>query len=310
MLIISGVCIGLVLLLWGMQVMKQGLENLSRRKMKRALASLTATPVLAAITGTLLTMLVQSSTAISVLSVGFVNAGLMRLEQAVGILLGANVGTCVTVQLISFDLFRLALPASIAGLALWVFRPRRPLGQLGRALLGFGMIFAGLQLLASSLAPLREASWFMGALLSLQHNPLLAVLAGVLASALLHSSAAATGIVMLLSSQHMVELPTAVAMVLGNNIGTCITAVLASLGGPRAGKQVAAAHVLLNVLGALLFLPLLTPFAALVAAAADSMPRQVANAHTAFNVISSLIVLPAIRPFTALVRLLVPDRTG
>ena len=309
MLIISGVCIGLVLLLWGMQVMKQGLENLSRRKMKRALASLTATPVLAAITGTLLTMLVQSSTAISVLSVGFVNAGLMRLEQAVGILLGANVGTCVTVQLISFDLFRLALPASIAGLALWVFRPRHPLGQLGRALLGFGMIFAGLQLLASSLAPLREASWFMGALLSLQHNPLLAVLAGVLASALLHSSAA-TGIVMLLSSQHMVELPTAVAMVLGNNIGTCITAVLASLGGPRAGKQVAAAHVLLNVLGALLFLPLLTPFAALVAAAADSMPRQVANAHTAFNVISSLIVLPAIRPFTALVRLLVPDRTG
>lgn len=310
MFTVLGVCAGLFLLLRGMQIMKRGLENLSRDRMKRSLAALTATPLVGALTGTVLTMLAQSSTAISVLSVGFVNAGLMNLEQAVAILLGANVGTCVTVQLISFDLFRLALPAALAGLVLWAVKGRGPAGQLGRALFGFGAVFAGLWLMSQSLAPLREAAWFTGTIVALQQNHLLSVLSGVLASALLHSSAAATGIVMLLSGQQLIELPTAVAMVLGNNIGTCITAVLASLSGPRAGKQVAAAHVLLNVLGAALFLPLLHPFTALVSLTAGDLPRQVANAHTIFNVLSSLVVLPLVYPFTALVRLLVPDRRG
>lgn len=308
MLTALGVCAGLLLLLRGMEIMKNGLENLSRDKMKRSLAALTATPLLGALAGTVLAMLAQSSTAISVLSVGFVNAGLMGLEQAVAILLGANVGTCVTVQLISFDLFRLALPAALTGLGLWALKGRSPLGQLGRALFGFGMVFAGLQLMTTSLAPLREAPWFTGTLMALQQNHLLSVLAGVLASALLHSSAAATGIVMLLTNQHLIELPTAMAIVLGNNIGTCVTAVLASLSGPRAGKQVAAAHVLLNVLGAVLFLPLLQPFSMLMSLTAPDLPRQVANAHTIFNVISSLAVLPLVYPFTALVRLVVPDR--
>ncbi len=308
MFIILGTVTGLYLLLKGMQVMKEGLENLSREKMKRSLAALTSTPAMAAFTGTALTMLAQSSTAISVLSVGLVNAGLLTLEQAVGILLGANVGTCVTVQIISFDLFKLALPAAAAGLLLRLFMPRRPLGWLGRALFGFGMVFAGLQLMSSSLAPLREASWFTGTLLSLRHSAPLSVLAGVLGSALLHSSAAATGIVMLLANQQLIDLPTAVAMVLGNNIGTCFTAALASLSGPRAGKQVAAAHVILNVLGVFLVLPLLQPFSSLVELTAGTLPRQVANAHTIFNVASSLAVLPVIGPFTALVRLVVPDR--
>jgi phosphate:Na+ symporter len=296
------------MLLKGMNVMKEGLENLSREKMRRALAGLTATPAAAALTGMVLTMLAQSSTAISVLTVGFVNAGLLNLVQAVGILLGANVGTCITVQLISFDLLHLALPAAAAGAVLWLLGRQNPYGQLGRALFGFGAVFAGLHLMAAALAPLQHAPWFTTTLVSLQRSPALSVLAGALAAALLHSSAAATGIVMLLSNQNLIELPTAVAIVLGNNIGTCITAVLASLSGSRAGKQVAAAHVLLNVLGALLFLPLLHPFALLAGCTADSLPRQVANAHTLFNITSSLVVLPVIYHFTALVRLVVPDR--
>lgn len=308
MLIALGACVGLYFLLQGMRIMKEGLENLSREKMRRSLAVLTATPVRGALTGTLLTTLTQSSTAISVLSLGFVNAGLMGLEQAVAILLGANVGTCVTVQLISLDLFRLAIPAAMLGLVLWALKGRSPVGQLGRALFGFGLVFTGLWLMAKSLAPLQHASWFTVTIMYLQHNHLLSVLAGVLASALLHSSAAATGIVMLLSNQNLIELPTAVAMVLGNNIGTCITAVLASISGPRAGKQVAAAHVLLNIFGAIIFLPLIKPFALLVGLTAGDLPRQVANAHTIFNVASSLLVLPVVRPFTALIRLLVPDR--
>ncbi|MBF7083271.1 Na/Pi cotransporter family protein [Desulfallas sp. Bu1-1] len=307
MAIILGALAGLYMLLRGMQVMKGGLENLSRAKMRRVLATMTATPVTAALSGMLLTMLAQSSTAISVLAIGFVNAGLLNLVQAIGILLGANVGTCVTVQLISFNLYRLALPAATAGAALWLLGRNSPYGQAGRALFGFGVVFAGLWLMASALVPLQQAPWLTETLVSLGQSPVLAVLAGALASALLHSSAAATGIVMLLTNQQLISLPTAVALVLGNNIGTCFTAVLASLSGSRAGKQVAAAHVLLNLLGALLFLPLLEPFSALVEYTAGSIPRQVANAHTLFNIISSLVVLPVIYPFTALVRLIVPD---
>lgn len=308
MLTILKVIVGLYMLLRGMQVMKEGLENLSRERMRRALANLTATPLLAACTGMVLTMLAQSSTAISVLTVGFVNAGLLNLAQAIGILLGANVGTCITVQLISFDLLNLALPAALIGTLLWVLWRSKPIGQLGRALFGFGVVFAGLHLMSTALAPLQHAPWFTDTLFSLQHSPALSMLAGALATALLHSSAAATGIVMLLSNQDLIMLPTAVALVLGNNIGTCITAVLASLSGSRAGKQVATAHVLLNVLGALLFLPFLSPFSALVAHTADNLPRQVANAHTLFNIISSLVALHIIYQFTTLVKALVPDR--
>ncbi len=307
MLIVLGACAGLYILLQGMRIMKEGLENLSREKMRRSLTALTATPVRGALTGTLLAMLTQSSTAVSVLSVGFVNAGLMGLEQAVAVLLGANVGTCVTVQLISLDLFRLAAPAVVLGLVLWSLKRREPAGQLGRALFGFGLVFTGLWLMAGALAPLRHAPWFSHTIIYLQHNHLPAVLAGVLTAALLHSSAAATGIVMLLSSQGLITLPAAVAMVLGNNIGTCVTAVLAALGGPRAGKQTAAAHVLLNLLGAAIFLPLIKPFALLVGLTAADLPRQIANAHTIFNIVSSLVVLPVVPQFTALVRFLVPS---
>lgn len=303
---ILGTLVGLWLLLWGMQVMKRGLENLSREKMRRVLGTLTATPVRAALAGMFLTMLAQSSTAISVLAIGFVNAGLLDLVQAVGILLGANIGTCVTVQLISFQLHQLALPLGLAGALLWRLGQNSPLEQTGRALLGFGAVFTGLWLMSWALAPLQHAPWFTTMLFSLQQSPGLAVLAGTLASALLHSSAAATGIVMLLSGQNLVPLPTAIALVLGNNIGTCFTGVLASLNGSRAGKQVAVAHLLLNICGALLFLPLVEPMALLVAATAADLPRQIANAHTLFNIISSLLVLPVIRPFTALVRFIVP----
>lgn len=308
MLTVLGACAGLYILLQGMRIMQEGLENLSRKKMRRSLAALTATPARGALTGTFLSMLTQSSTAISVLAVGFVNAGLMGLEQAVAVLLGANVGTCVTVQLISLDLYRLAIPTAVLGLALWTLQRRAPAGQLGRALFGFGMVFTGLWLMAGALAPLQHTPWFNLAIMYLQHNYLLAVLAGVLAAALLHSSAAATGIVMILSNQDLIALPAALAMVLGNNIGTCITAVLASIGGPRAGKQTAVAHILLNLLGAAIFLPLIKPFALLVELTAGDLPHQIANAHTIFNILSSLAVLPVVLQFTALVRFLVPDR--
>jgi phosphate:Na+ symporter len=253
-------------------------------------------------------MLVQSSTAVTVLTVGFVNARLLGLAQAVGIVLGSNVGACITVQMFAFNFTGLALPLTVLGGMLWTLGRHGPLANPGRALFGFGCAFLGLQLMSASFAPLQQSPFFIQLIATLGDSPILALLAGVGASALLHSSSASTGMVMLLYSQGLMSLPTAIAVVLGNNIGTCITAVLASLWGPAAGRRVALAHVLLNVAGTVIFLPLLPLFSSLVAATAESMSRQVANAHTIYNLISSMAILPFIHPFTRLVELAVPDR--
>lgn len=299
---------GLWMLLRGMQVMKTGLETAARDKLQRALETMAGSPVRACLTGMIATLLVQSSTAVSVLSVGFVNAGIMKLPQAIGILLGANVGTCATVQVISFDLTRIALLGGAAGVLFYLWGKNPAIKNLGRALTGFGAIFTGLKLLSLSFAPLKNATWFIEMLRALSGNPFLAMIAGTIASALLHSSAAATGIVMLLSGRELLPLTTAIAIVMGNNVGTCITAVLASLAGPVAGKRVAAAHVVLNVAGVILFFPFLSLFAQLVALTSDSLSRQVANAHTIFNIACSAAVLPFTGPFARLVETIVPGR--
>lgn len=298
------------MLLFGMNLMKTGLENTARSKLRTAFKRFAGSPLKAGISGLVATMLVQSSTAVSVLSVGFVNAGIMNLRQAIGILLGANIGTCITVQIISFDITGMAIITGLTGFLLWTRGKNSSLYNLGRALSGFGLIFCGLKVISVSFAPLQNAGWFLDYLYSLSSNPILAVVAGTLGSALLHSSAAATGIVMLLSGQGMLPLPAAVALVLGNNIGTCITAVVASLAGSTAGKRVALAHVFLNMAGVALFLPLLGAFTSLIALTADNLSRQVANAHTLFNIISSVLAFPFIYPFAKLMEFLVSDTGG
>lgn len=299
---------GLILLLVGMQKMKEGLEKLSQRQIRSLITTFSANPLLAALTGTVATIIAQSSTAISVLTIGFVNAGLMNLTQAIGILLGANVGTCLTVQLFSFDFFRLALPATITGALISILFRHLPARNLGLVLLGFGAIFWGLQVMSESLAPLRSTHWFNEAVSSVKEDTFKAVLAGTAVSALLHSSAAATGIVMLLSTQQVFSLSTAIALVLGNNIGTCFTALLASIGSSSTGKRVALAHLLLNVAGTALFLPVLPGFTTLIASITDSFPNQVACAHTIFNVTCSVIALPLVRPYAVLLEKLVPEK--
>lgn len=302
---------GLWLLLYGMNLMKSGLENAARDKLRSALKRIAGTPAKAVSVGLITTMFVQSSTAISVMTVGFVNTGVMTLTQAIGILLGSNVGTCVTVQIIAFDLTYFAWAVGLIGISIMVLGKRTNAKSLGKGLFGFGIIFTGLKLMAVSMAPLQNSRWFLDFLFSLSGNPLLAVAAGTIASALLHSSAAATGIVMLLAGENLLPLTTAIAIVLGNNIGTCITAVLASLTGSTAGKRVALSHVVLNVAGAILFIPILSPFAAMVTSLSGTgLPRQVANAHTLFNIISSIIAFPFIRPFARLMQFLVPGNKG
>lgn len=289
--------------------MRHGLERAAHSRMRRALAVLTANPVTALLTGTAVTAVVQSSTAITVLSIGFVNAGILGLVQAIGIILGANIGTCVTAQMLSFNLIALAVPAMVLGLACLVpGKKRAALQYAGQSLLGFGLIFLGLEIISGSFAPLRHSAWFSGLLASLGGRPLLAALAGTVFTGLIHSSATTTGVVMALSRQGLLDLPSAIALVLGGNIGTCITSVLASIGGTATGKRVALAHVLLNLGGVMAFLPMLQPFSVLVQLTDPSLPRQIANAQTIFNVVSSLAVLPFIRGFARLLTVLVKER--
>lgn len=307
MLFIFKFSAGVALLLFGMRFMRDGLENVAKRRMKQALQSLTKTPLIGFLTGTLLTALVQSSTAVTVLTIGFVNAGVINFSQAVGIILGTNVGTCITAQLISFKLEEISLPAIGLGALLMVLSRRKSLRYLGQSIVGFGTVFLGIGTMSDSLEPLKQSQTFINLLGQMSANAMLGVLAGTLFTALIHSSGTTTGVVIALAHQGMVSLPTAIAIILGSNVGTCITGVMAAIGTPPAAKQVAGAHVVLNVIGVIIFLPFIQPFASLIESTSSSLPRQIANAHTIFNVLSSVVVLPFAHQFADLVKKIIPD---
>lgn len=298
---------GVALLLFGMRFMKEGLEKAAKKRIRQALKVLTRNPLTAFFTGTFLTALVQSSTAVTVITIGFVNAGVINFYQAVGIILGTNVGTCITAQMISFSLNELALPAIGLGALLMFIPNRRSVRYLGQSIIGFGVVFLGIGTMSDSLEPLRHSPAFVKLLGQVSANAFFGVIAGALFTALIHSSATTAGVVMALSGQGLVDLPTAIAIILGSNVGTCVTGVLAAIGTPTAAKQVAAAHVLLNVLGVAAIMPFIHPFTDLIAATAANLPRQIANAHTIFNVLSSVLVLPFSRHFAALVQRILPD---
>ncbi len=299
--------LGLGFLIWGMRLLKSGLENAAGQRFKLVIQKLTTNPVNGMLTGTAITALIQSSTAVSVFSISLVNAKLMTFEQALGVILGTNIGSTVTAQLMAFDFQRLALPAVALGGVLFV------LGShgwrwFGLSMIGFGLVFMGIGVMANALEPLSSSTRFTTFLNTLGNNRLYGVCAGAILAGLIHSSGVTTGMVIVLASQDLITLPTAIAVVLGANVGTCFTAVLAAIGGDTGAKRVAVSHVLLNVFGVLAFLPLLTPFARIISSLSTDLGRQVAHAHTFFNIASSLAVLPVIKPFTKLVCILVPDR--
>lgn len=307
MIIILQFSAGVALLLFGMRFMRDGLERAAQTRIRRALQTLTKTPLIGFITGTILTALVQSSTAVTVITIGFVNAGVLSFYQAVGIVLGTNVGTCITAQMISFKLEQIALPAIGLGALLMVISKRKSLRDIGQSIVGFGVVFLGINTMSDALEPLKNSQTFIDLLGKVSANSLLGVIAGTIFTALIHSSATTTGVVIALSRHGLIDLPTSIAIILGSNIGTCITGVLAAIGTPPRAKQVAASHVLLNVIGAVMVMPFIHPFADFILGTADTLPRQIANAHTFFNVFSSIAVLPFARHFTSLVQRIIPD---
>lgn len=297
---------GLGLFLFGIAKMAEGMQNAAGDKLKRILELFTSRPTIAILTGALATMIVQSSSSTTVMVVGFVNAGLMNLTQAVGTIMGANIGTTITAQIAAFKITDIALPLIGIGAILNFLSRRKTVQNIGLGILGFGMLFYGMEIMSGSIAPLREYEPFINMLVRFGQNPLLGVLAGALFTLIIQSSSATTGVAIALSLQGLIDLPSGIALTLGANIGTCITALLASIGTSVTAKRAAVAHVMFNFFGAVLFLVLIKPFASIVAHTGSTVARQLANAHTIFNVTNTVLLFPFINQFVALIERIIP----
>lgn len=291
---ILGLLGGLALFLYGMQMMSSGLEAAAGNRMKRILERLTSNRFLGVAVGAGITAVIQSSSATTVMVVGFVNSGMMTLSQAVWIIMGANIGTTITGQLIALDVGALAPLFAFCGVALVVFLKKAVFHHYGQIIAGLGILFIGMEMMSSAMMPLRESEAFIN-LMTQFSNPLLGILAGMIFTAVIQSSSASVGILQALVASGLIGLPSAVYVLFGQNIGTCITAVLAAIGTSRNAKRTTVLHLLFNVIGTTLFTLacMFTPLTPLVASfTPGNLPAQIANMHTVFNVVTTLLLLP------------------
>lgn len=304
--IVFGLVGGLGLFLFGMAKMSEGLQNAAGDRMKRILELFTSRPIIAILTGALTTMLIQSSSSTTVMVVGFVNAGLMNLTQAVGTIMGAAIGTTVTAQIVAFDISNFALPLIGIGAIVNFLSRKKWVQSIGLALLGLGMLFFGMHIMSDSISPLKEYQPFVNMLVNFGRNPVLGVIAGTLFTAIIQSSSATTSLIIALSLQGLIDIPSGIALIFGANIGTCITALLASLGTNVAAKRAAVSHVVFKIAGVIIFLILLKPFIWVITHSGTTVARQLANAHTIFNVVNTLIFYPFISQYVRIIELIVP----
>lgn len=297
---------GLGLFLYGLQLMADGLQKTAGDRLRRLLEILTSTPLIGVVVGAVVTMLIQSSSATTVMVVGFVNAGLLTLKQAVSVIMGANIGTTVTAFMVSLKLTELALPAIGIGFILTLLGKRKTTRYVGQAILGFGLLFLGMKLMGDAMKPLKSSPFFLDMMLNFSHNPILGVLVGAGFTAVVQSSSATTGLVVAMAAEGLLSLPAGLALILGSNIGTTVTAMLASIGTQLAAKRAAVAHLLFNVFGVVIFLLVFRPFTSFVASTHPLLERQIANAHIAFNVVNTVLLLPFISLFVRLVERMTP----
>jgi len=290
--VIFGIVGGLGLFVYGIHLMGEGLQRAAGNRIRHILKTLTKNPFMAMVVGAIVTALIQSSSATTVLAIGFVNAGLMTLSQTIGVIFGANVGTTVTAQIIAFKLTDYALPIIGIGFALHFFCEKKFWKDIGVFLLGFGILFLGLSIMTSVVKPFAQNSSIRNTFIRFSNNTFLALLTGVIVTGIIQSSSATTGIVLALAAVNLITLDGAIPLILGCNIGTCVTAVLASIGTNINAKRTALAHVFFNVIGSILFLIFLRPFKFLVLHTSTDLVRQCANAHTLFNIIGTAIFLP------------------
>lgn len=291
---VLGLLGGLALFLYGMQMMSSGLEAAAGNRMKQILERLTANRFLGVAVGAAITAVIQSSSATTVMVVGFVNSGMMTLIQAVWIIMGANIGTTITGQLIALDVGALAPLFAFCGVALVVFTKKVKLHHWGLIVAGLGILFIGMDMMSTAMMPLRDSPAFVN-LMTRFSNPALGILAGAVFTAAIQSSSASVGILQALAVSGVIGLPSAVYVLFGQNIGTCITAVLASIGTSRNAKRTTVIHLLFNIIGTVVFtvICMLTPITAFVESLSPANPAaQIANMHTLFNIATTLMLLP------------------
>jgi len=276
---------GLSLFLFGIMQMSTGLEKAVGTRLRSIFGRLNSSPFRGLLIGALVTSIVQSSTAVTVLTITFVNAGLLTLEGALGIIFGANIGTTVTAQLVAFDFIAFAPYFLLLGFILLFFGKRKYMRNVGEAVFGFGLIFMGIYIMESSLSVLNNWAPFHNAMISLGRYRILGILTGAVVTGVVQSSSVTTSVVVALASKGAIGISAAIPIVLGANIGTCVTTLIASVGTNISAKRTALAHFLFNVIGVAIIFPFLPYFEKLVVLTSADTARQVANAHTLFNVI-------------------------
>lgn len=300
---------GLALFLYGMNMMSNGLEMAAGNKMKTILEKLTSNRILGVLVGALVTAIIQSSSATTVMVVGFVNSGLMSLTSAVWVIMGANIGTTITGQLIAIDITAIAPLIAFIGVAMIVFFKSQKLDAIGGVIGGLGILFIGMETMSNAMVPLRTMPEFVG-LISKFQNPFIGILVGALFTALIQSSSASVGILQALAKSGVMTLSSSIYVLFGQNIGTCITSVLASIGTSKNAKRTTIIHLSFNIIGTVLFvtISMLFPFADLVQSLTPSnVAAQIANVHTIFNVTTTLLLLPIGTKLVNLACRILPD---
>ena len=300
---------GLGLFLYGMQMMGSGLEAAAGNRMKRILERLTSNPILGVLVGGVITAVIQSSSATTVMVVGFVNSGMMTLRQAVWVIMGANIGTTITGQLIALDVGAVAPLFAFIGVVLVVFIKKQSVRYFGQIIAGLGILFIGMNTMSTSMEPLKDSEAFVNLMVRFQ-NPLLGILAGMIFTAIIQSSSASVGILQALATSGLITLPSAVYVLFGQNIGTCITAVLAAIGTSRNAKRTTIIHLMFNIIGTCVFtiLCMTTPLTEFMMSFTPNPSAQIANMHTLFNVTTTILLLPLGVQLAKLAMRILPDR--
>ena len=303
---------GLGLFLYGMNLMGEGLQKSAGNRLKKIIELLTRNIFVGVLVGTIVTAIIQSSSATTVMVVGFVNAGLMGLNQAIGIIMGANIGTTITAQLVSLNLEGLAPITLGIGIILYLFSSNSKVKNIAEILLGFGILFTGMEFMKESVKPLAEFKGFTDSLVGFGQRPILGLLLGFGITAIVQSSSASMGMLIALASQGLIPLSSALPILYGQNIGTCVTSLISSIGANKNAKRAAIMHLLFNVIGTLVFLLLLNkPMVDIVTKInPDDVARQIANTHTIFNVVSVIILIPFAKLIVKLAIKIIPDNKG
>ena len=296
---------GVALFLYGIKLLSSSLQNMAGDKLRQLLGTLTKTPLRGILVGIVVTVLIQSSAGTTVMTVSFVNTGLLSLKQALGLIMGANIGTTVTAQLIAFNIDALALPLLFFGVFMSMLFSKKQLSYLASGLIGLGLVFMGMQTMKSAS---HIISQHKDLLLFLSRNPLTGVCAGIILTALIQSSAATIGLTIAVASQGLITLDAALPIILGDNIGTTLTAIVVSLNASRPAKQAAMGHVLFNLIGTVIFLTILPFYKEIVEATSPDIGRQIANAHTIFNVLNTILFFPFVSLLAKLISTIIPLR--